>query len=74
MKCLIINNSIPNQSGAVYFTNFWKHFLFQQNLIHNIELNPKFKFFEPSYFYNYTYQDKYNKKPILFNRLYARRH
>ena len=67
--CLNINNSIPNQTGPVYFTNFWKHFLFQQNLmIHNLELNPKFKFFEPSYFYNYTYQDKYNKKPILFNK------
>ena len=52
------NNNIPNQTGPVYFTNFYK------NYIKNYK---NYKFFEPSYFYNYSFQDKNNKLPIIFN-------
>jgi len=63
---LNINNKIPDQTGPVYFTNFWKHYV-----INNIEKcvkKEKYKFFDKQIFYNYSYQDKYNNKPIVFNK------
>lgn len=55
---LYINNNIPNQTGPVYFTNFVNHF---------IKKNENIKFFEPEYFYSYSFQNKNNNLPILIN-------
>ena len=53
------SKNIPNQTGPVYFTNFYNHYVkdFQ-----------KYKFFDPNYFYNYSFQNKENKDPIVFNK------
>ena len=49
--------NIPSQTGPVYFTNFYKSF---------INKFKKFKFFDINYFYNYSFQNKYNNLPIIF--------
>lgn len=56
---LFDHKNIPNQTGPVYFTNFYNNFINQSN---------NYKFFEPSYFYNYSFQDKNNNLPITFHK------
>ena len=52
------SKNIPNQTGPVYFTNFYTNFISDFN---------NYKFFEPPLFYNYSFQNKINNQPIIFN-------
>ena len=54
---LFNNKNIPHQTGPVFFTNFHNQFISKYK---------NHKFFDPSYFYNYTFQDKINNNPIIF--------
>lgn len=54
---LFQNKNIPNQTGPVFFTNFHNQF---------ISSYKNYKMFDPSYFYNYTFQNKINNEPIIF--------
>lgn len=51
------DDSIPSQSGPVYFTTMWKKYVLD---------DPSYKAFPISYFYHYTFQDKEDKKEIFF--------
>ena len=61
----ILNNdkTIPIQTGPVFFTKMCNNFI-----INNKKISEKYTFYSPEYFYNYTYSDKINNNPILFNK------
>jgi inositol phosphorylceramide mannosyltransferase catalytic subunit len=50
--------NIPNQTGPVFFTKLCNLFIKNDN---------KYKLFDPSYFYFYTYNNKINNHPITYN-------
>lgn len=49
--------NIPHQTGPVFFTNFHNQFISKYK---------NHSFFNPSYFYNYTFQNKIDNEPIIF--------
>ena len=58
---ILNNNSIPEKSGPIYFTEQWNKY---------IKKSTKYISYEPSFFYSYTFQDKMNnKKYINYNTI-----